>query len=95
MILKWLKNALTAFRIRSEAGEPDGRRGGRYPESAGAVKALHGLTSPAEFNVTKEEFKDILMYAKELRNRYAALQFFYDMGVLEELADDIIEKYMK
>ena len=59
------------------------------------LKALHGLTSPAEFNVTKEEFKDILMYAKELRNRYAALQFFYDMGVLEELADDIIDKYMK
>ena len=35
------------------------------------------------------------MYAKELRNRYAALQFFYDMGVLEELADDIIDRYMK
>lgn len=59
------------------------------------LKALHGLTSPAEFNVTKDEFKDILMYAKELRNRYAALQFFYDMGVLEELADDVVNKYMK
>ncbi|MEG2717572.1 MAG: sn-glycerol-1-phosphate dehydrogenase [Eubacterium sp.] len=58
------------------------------------LKALCGLTSPAEFNVTGEEFKDILMNAKELRNRYAALQFFYDMGVLEELADAVIDQYM-
>lgn len=58
------------------------------------LKSLKGLTSPAEFNVTKDEFKDILMYAKELRNRYAALQFFYDMGMLDELSDYIVEKYM-
>lgn len=58
------------------------------------LKALHGLTSPAEFNVTKDEFKDILLYAKEIRDRYAALQFFYDMGELDELADSIIDKTM-
>ncbi len=60
------------------------------------LEALHGLTSPAQWekwHITKEDFKDILMYAKELRNRYAALQFFYDMGVLEELADYICDKY--
>lgn len=62
------------------------------------LEALHGLTSPAQWekwHITKEDFKDILMYAKELRNRYAALQIFYDMGVLEELADYICDKYYK
>ena len=52
------------------------------------------MTSPKEYKVfSKNEFRDILYYTKEQRNRYAGLQFFYDLGVLDELVDYIIDKY--
>jgi glycerol-1-phosphate dehydrogenase [NAD(P)+] len=58
------------------------------------LKSLGGLISPEGYGLSKDDIHDILMYAKDLRNRYAALQFFYDLGVLEELADDIVDRYM-
>lgn len=58
------------------------------------LASLGGLTTPEGFGLSKEEFRDTIVYCKELRNRYGALQFFYDMGVLEELADYIVDKYM-
>ncbi|MCI5596032.1 MAG: sn-glycerol-1-phosphate dehydrogenase [Lachnospiraceae bacterium] len=67
------------------------RKAEKAPEYIGA---MHGMTSPKEYKVfTKEEFTDILRYTKEQRDRYAGLQFFYDLGVLDELIDYIIEKY--
>lgn len=58
------------------------------------IGALNGMTSPKEYKVfSKNEFRDILYYTKEQRNRYAGLQFFYDLGVLDELVDYIIDKY--
>ena len=58
------------------------------------IGAMHGMTSPREYKVfTKDEFRDILTYTKEQRDRYAGLQFFYDLGVLDELVDYIIDKY--
>lgn len=62
-------------------------------DSAELLKALNGLTSPVEFDFDRETFKDILIYAKDLRNRYAALQLFYDLGELEDLSEDIVETY--
>lgn len=58
------------------------------------IGAMNGMITPKDYTVfSKEEFKDILLYTKEQRDRYAALQFFYDLDVLDELADYIIEKY--
>ncbi|MCI8485061.1 MAG: sn-glycerol-1-phosphate dehydrogenase [Lachnospiraceae bacterium] len=67
------------------------RKAAKAPEYIGA---MNGMTSPKEYKVfSKEEFRDILLYTKEQRDRYAGLQFFYDLGVLEELTDYIIDKY--
>lgn len=69
------------------------RKAEKAPEYIGA---MHGMISPKDYKIfSKEEFKDILMYTKEQRNRYAGLQFFYDLGVLDELVDYIIDKYYK
>lgn len=68
----------------------------RTPE---ILKALDGKTSFAGkpsfagYHLTREEVKDGLLYAKDLRSRYAALQFFYDLGLLEEFAEEITKKY--
>ncbi len=58
------------------------------------IGAMNGMITPKDYKqFTKEEFRDILMYTKEQRDRYAGLQFFYDLGVLDELVDYVIEKY--
>lgn len=58
------------------------------------IGAMHGMITPKDYKVfSKEEFRDILTYTKEQRDRYAGLQFFYDLGVLDELVDYVIEKY--
>ncbi|MGL4607288.1 MAG: sn-glycerol-1-phosphate dehydrogenase [Eubacteriaceae bacterium] len=57
--------------------------------------SLEGLVNPSGYPLTKGEVQDVLTYAKELRNRYGSLQFFYDLGVLEGLSDKIARKYMK
>ncbi len=59
------------------------------------LEALSGKTSPKSYNLTAEEVKQILLYAKDLRNRYAALQLFYDLGVLEELVEYILNLHLK
>lgn len=67
------------------------QKAAKAPEYIGA---MNGMTSPKEYKAfSKEEFRDILLYTKEQRDRYAGLQFFYDLGVLEELTDYIIDKY--
>lgn len=59
----------------------------------GCIKALNGWTSPVQFGFTKEHMRDIMLYSKEQRDRYAALQFLYEVGSLEELTDELLEEY--
>ena len=58
----------------------------------GCIKALNGWTSPVSFGFTREHMKDIMLYSKEQRDRYAALQFLYEVGELEELTDEILDE---
>ncbi|MGI5958647.1 MAG: hypothetical protein ACOX60_04415 [Massiliimalia sp.] len=51
------------------------------------LKQLGGLTSIAGYPLSREGMWDVLRYAKELCSRYATLQFFYDLGVLNDLVD--------
>ena len=76
--------------IRAVIGETV-RKAERVPEYIGA---MHGMTTPKEYKAfSKEEFRDILLYTREQRDRYAGLQFFYDLGVLDELIDHVMKKY--
>ena len=53
---------------------------------------MNGWTSPVSFGFTREHMKDIMLYSKEQRDRYAALQFLYEVGELEELTDEILDE---
>lgn len=57
------------------------------------LESLGGLTDPCKAGVQESDLRDILRYAKELRDRYAALQVFYDLGVLDQLIDRVIGYY--
>lgn len=57
------------------------------------LESLGGLTDPCKAGVKEQDLREVLRYAKELRDRYAALQMFYDLGVLEELIDRVITVY--
>ena len=59
----------------------------------GCIRALHGWTSPVQFGFSREHMRDIILYSKEQRDRYAALQFLYEVGELEELTDELLEEY--
>lgn len=57
------------------------------------IQALHGWTTPVQFGFSKEHMRDIILYSKEQRDRYAALQFLYEVGELEELTDELLDEY--
>ena len=59
------------------------------------LEELGGLTDPSSYPFSAGEMTDIITYAKDLRNRYGTLQVFYDLGVLEPLAADTADRYMK
>lgn len=63
---------------------------GKAPE---LLDSLGGLTSLKQYPFDRKTMKQMLLHAKDLRNRYAALQLFYDMGELEDLAEGILNRY--
>lgn len=56
---------------------------------------LGGLTDPSGYPLTQGDMVDIITYAKELRNRYGTLQLFYDLGMLNDIAQEMATRYMK
>ena len=48
---------------------------------------------PHQIGVPEEMAKQALLYAKEIRDRYTALQLLWDLGELEAFADSIINEY--
>lgn len=59
---------------------------------------LHDLGCPCEpkdINVSAELLKDTLLYCKETRARYTELQLAWDLGILDDVADAVIEKLRK
>lgn len=48
--------------------------------------------TPRDIGVDKELLKDTLMYCKEVRPRYTIFQMAYDLGILDELSDKIIDR---
>lgn len=45
--------------------------------------------TPKELGVDKKIIPDGTVYAKEVRNRYTVLQLAWDLGILEEMADEV------
>lgn len=46
---------------------------------------------PKDIGLTPEIVKDTFMYCKETRDRYTVYQLAFDLGVLDELSDKVIE----
>ena len=56
------------------------------------LSALGGPVSPAELDVSRERARDGLLYAKELRDRYTIQQLLWDLGLLEEVAEEVLNQ---
>lgn len=65
-----------------------------YPSArlAALLKELGCPGAPKEIGVTEAVLKDTLLYSKETRARYTVCQLAWDLGMLDELSDQVIEK---
>ena len=56
------------------------------------LKDLGCPCDPRDIGITPAVLKDTFLYCKETRDRYTVYQLAWDLGVMEELADRVIEK---
>ena len=57
---------------------------------SGLLKELGAPGTPSEIGVDKEILRNTLLYCKEIRARYTILQMLWDLGMLEDLTDELI-----
>ena len=57
---------------------------------AGLLKSLDSPYTPAGIDVDAEMLKNTFLYCKEVRARYTILQMVWDLGLLDELSDEVI-----
>lgn len=77
---------------KTDRGEfaPAGNR--RCSETVmGLLRSLESPCLPQEIGVDRQLLRDTFLYCKEVRARYTLLQLAWDLGVLEEFADQISE----
>lgn len=63
------------------------------PSSSKIMKLLRSLESPClpkEISVDEWLLKDTFLYCKEVRARYTLLQMVWDLGLLDQLSDQVI-----
>ncbi len=54
---------------------------------------IGAIYKPKELGMDRQMFEDSLMVSKEIRNRYGVMQLLDDLGMLEEVAEYIANKY--
>ncbi|MGI5893394.1 MAG: sn-glycerol-1-phosphate dehydrogenase [Candidatus Merdivicinus sp.] len=59
---------------------------------AGLLQELGGAAYPDEIGVEPELVKEAILLAKELRNRYTILQLLWDLGLLDQFAEEFSGK---
>ena len=57
---------------------------------AGLLKSLDSPCTPAAIDVDAEMLKNTFLYCKEVRARYTILQMVWDLGLLDEMSDEVI-----
>ena len=57
------------------------------------LENLDAPTKLAQIGVDKEMARQAILYAKELRDRYTVLQLLWDLGELENFANELLEEY--
>ncbi len=58
----------------------------------GLLRSLESPCLPSEIGVDPQLLRDTLLYCKEIRARYTLLQLAWDLGLLENLTDQIISE---
>lgn len=58
---------------------------------AGELKACQAMSTPQELGISKEDFQNAVLYAKDMRYRYSLLQLIWDMGKEEEYLKEVTE----
>lgn len=59
------------------------------------IKILQGINAPCfprQIGVSEEMLKRSICYAKELRNRFGLLQLLYDLGIQQEMSEQVIQQ---
>ena len=59
---------------------------------ADLLKSLDSPYTPAGIDVEPEMLKNTFLYCKEVRARYTILQMVWDLGLLDELSDEVIRQ---
>ena len=65
------------------------------PKSGEMIALLRSLQSPSmpyEIDVDRELMRNTILYCKEVRPRYTMLQMMWDLGLLEELAEEVLNE---
>jgi len=66
------------------------------PEAYRAILARAGAAlTPLDLGLDRETFRLSIITAKDIRERYGVLQLLEDLGILEETADRIADRYYK
>ena len=60
-------------------------------EVTALLRSLGAPCTPAEIEVDEATLRDTFLYCKEVRARYTILQLLWDLGVLEELAQQVTD----
>lgn len=58
----------------------------------GLLRELQAPTRPEDIGVSRELLKNTLLYCKEVRPRYTFLQMLWDLGILEEIAETVVQE---
>ena len=61
---------------------------------AGLLKSLGSPSTPEDIGVDPVMLKNTFLYCKEVRARYTILQMVWDLGLLDELSDKVMEQYV-
>ena len=60
------------------------------------IRGLNGWTTAVPFGFTREHMKDITIYSKEQRDRYAAIpDCLYEVGELDELLEEVLDEDLR
>ena len=57
------------------------------------LKEMGAPTNPIEIGIDSETFLNALIYGKEIRNRYTILQLLWDLGLLKEYSQKVVEYF--
>ena len=55
----------------------------------GELRACNAMSTPGELGISKEDFQNAVLYAKDMRYRYSLLQLIWDMGKEQEYLDEV------